>query len=1313
MAEEETPTSARWAYLCSFLILWVLLSPFVSSESESGQQILPKNCQDSWVAGDSDNISTSEGTITATVERVSSNSAIFVEDGQIVSSTTINDIASTWESIIFPTNTNYFGEVPDVDLNCQVEIVIHSIDGSGGDNGGFEEGLSSLREVIFLDVDDLAARNQILSHELEHLIHFSKDQFEYLWIDEGAAEMAEFVNFGSNINLENNVNSWSDNSSKSLRWWNDRSSDYGSSFLFLSYLNEKLGGAPSIRELVSDITTGGSGIENLAKSPGPGSTPIGETMSEIFANFSAAVTLDSQQGAFGFENIDLEEECSSGGFCRVSPADENSRWEDAWQSSGHTVEGWGLRTFKFTGGNGDPLSMLVQPDRFGFEGAILAKEAQSGTWTIKDLRIDPVDGKATGLVHGFGNTTSEVWLMVWYNSLVDDCDFNFANCGVLSGSYPTGSFSVSASLVSSPAELSIDYSQNFDRDGDSLPDSVEVGGTVSSSAYFETLTLEFSAFTNNTDFDSIEFTVSAGNSDPGISVVWFTPQFSGQWGFRVRALDQTGHLQDLAQTLPSEIFNMKPTGSGSISAIETQTWVPNYLFGGGYDSWGFGAQNGSYGHNDTPNSYIWDLGDGNSSSLKNPVHPFTKKGNYLISLIVKDQGGFYSEPITWNISVNDTTPPIPEISIDGVIIDGSLEVYTGQRIQFSAFGTLDNVPVGQMFFSWDWGDGSSESGTGLFEVGHSWADGSSEGTIYPTRLTVSDGTYTEELSLKVKVLNRAPRQIYFDGLQAYAITPLRLPEIFLDDDGIIVEHRWTFDEGVNIGGGVISISSDFSETESFIDRPVVSWREPGLKIATIEVTDDDGNTTLSELEILVLNQRPVALFERPDDGEIGEPYIFTSSSFDPDGDSSSLSHIWTFSDRTDPIENTTSVSRTFSSPGLYSVSLTVVDDRGLESAPKTYLLSIANPSPVPVMKFSCPSDGYSILKVIPSPDRTPIWKVPQISTGGAFVAPGDMIRFDGTGSFDADPEFDGKASTEMGDPDWNGITRWIWDFGDATPSKRGPVAWPSYERAGEYTVRLTVIDGFGDGDSNMTEMRVIVSEAPQIITKNPIQTEYVIVGELVNLSGEATDSEIEKGIEAWIDNDAFFDSDGDGLTDNDRDELLTGPLVFNWDLNVFYDEDCKTLQGCDGDSRNDWLVPNQSWISPGEIRISMTVCDGVNVCSSEDYVITVLSLQDTTPPKSLSDLSMEDLIPGRESAGLLSLLGIVAILGWMIMRERDEDELDAIDMQKKYDVDEIEAEGGLPGMDQHSPPPQPKYLTADQRTNKDSGYVRPIRTRRK
>ena len=65
------------------------------------------------------------------------------------------------------------------------------------------------------------------------------------------------------------------------------------------------------------------------------------------------------------------------------------------------------------------------------------------------------------------------------------------------------------------------------------------------------------------------------------------------------------------------------------------------------------------------------------------------------------------------------------------------------------------------------------------------------------------------------------------------------------------------------------------------------------------------------------------------------------------------------------------------------------------------------------------------------------------------------------------------------------------------------------------------------------------------------------------------------------------------------------------------------------------------------------------------------------------------------------------------MRQRDEDEIDARDMVEKYGIDEVEAEGGLPGMDQHSPPPQPKYLSPEERTNKESGYVRPIRTGRR
>ena len=1314
-SDSEVPIFSATTYLKK---QWIedgypgLILPFSPSYQNSRHSA--RSCEDAWAVDDTDNITTTDGVISATVERISANAAIFVEDGKVISSTTLNDISSTWESIIYPTNTNYFGGSPDVDNNCQIEIIIYSIDGLGGVGGYFQPGISSLRESLFVDIDDLSGRNSILSYELEHLIHNAWDPFEYIWIDEGAAGMATYLCFGIDSELTDDSNAWSVNSSISLRWWNDRDSDHGASFLFMLYLADKLGGAPSIRSLVADTSVGGVGIENLARNPGTGSTLIGETMSEIFANFSAAVTLDSSQEPFGFSNLELVDDCSSGGICKARDSESNSQWTEAWQSQGHSVEGWGLRSFKFTQGTGDPLTLMVQPDRFGFKGAILVREAGTGTWTMGKMRVEGSTGIGTGLVHSFGNTTSEVWLLVWYDSLIDDCDFDFANCGILpGGTYPSGSLTVNAGLITEPAEAYIDSIQTFDRDGDSLDDSMEIGIDVVSSAYFETLEVEFEAFTNNTMTDSIEFSVSTGNNEPVSRAIWFTPHMSGDWSFSIKIRDITGELQDEAFSLPVQIYNMKPVGSVSLSTNATQTWLPTYIFGGGYDSWGFGLQNGTFSHNETPTSYIWDLGDGNVSSLKNPIHSYTEEGEFFITLVVMDQGGYYSETQTWNISVNDFSTPVPVISIDGVVIAGELTIQTNQRIQFSAFGTSDNVPIERLTFSWDWGDGVVDSGVGLYGLGHSWVDGSSDGTAYSLSLEVSDGIHTSEQIILIHVLNRVPRQIHESQLQTHALTPLPMPNVFIDDDGIIVEYRWIFEGGVNLDGEGMSMSSDFLETTSFVANPVVGWREPGLKNVTLEVKDDDGNSSIANLQVLVMNQRPVAIFNRPLDGEVGAAYVFESESFDPDGDSSSLEHVWTISDMAETIENTSSISRSFLMPGQYSVSLVVIDERGLESAPKTFLFSIENPLPVPIISFSCPSLNGEILEDVPDEESMIIWQIPHTEDGGAFLAPGDVIRFDGSESHDADPRFSGMSSPDQSDPGWNGIVSWIWDFGDASPAMTGPLVWHEYERPGEYVVRLTVVDGFAGGESNTTELTVFVSDAPDILTVNPTSSEYVIVGDIVVLVGNATDSDLHDGPMAWLDVDALFDSDGDGNPKNDKDSELTGLLLYKWDLDVFTDDSCLTIDGCDGNPRNDWIDSNQTWRIPGEVRISMTVCDGVGVCSSKDYVITVLSIQDTTPPKTLSDLTWTDFVPDRGSAGLLSLITLVAILGWLIMRQKDEEEIDAIDMVEKYGVEEVKAEGGLPGMDQHSPPPQPTYLTSEERTNVESGYVRPIRTRRR
>ena len=138
----------------------------------------------------------------------------------------------------------------------------------------------------------------------------------------------------------------------------------------------------------------------------------------------------------------------------------------------------------------------------------------------------------------------------------------------------------------------------------------------SSSAYYETIEVGIEALSNNTVVDSSTFSVFASEGEPATRSLWFTPESSGEVSFVVRIDDITGEEQDVALSLPMYVSNMKPFASGSISTNLTETWLPTYIFGGGFDPWGFGLSNGSFNQNGTPASYIWDLGDGNISSLK-------------------------------------------------------------------------------------------------------------------------------------------------------------------------------------------------------------------------------------------------------------------------------------------------------------------------------------------------------------------------------------------------------------------------------------------------------------------------------------------------------------------------------------------------------------------------------------------------------------------------------------------------------------------------------------------------------------------------
>ena len=1292
-----------------------LFLPF--EQPASSAKSTARACENAWTTGQTGTVQTTGGQIQVSAMHVTTNSAILIENGQSVSSTTLNNIGSTWETTIYPTNSNYFGNAPDVDNNCQIEIVIYAIDGGSNIGGYFMPSMSSTREVIYVDIDDLSWRNTILAHEFEHLLHNARDPFEFIWIDEGNADMAAFLCFGASNAVIGHANAWTQNASASVRWWNQRLGDYGAGFMFMLFLADNLGGGSAIRQLVTDTLTGGSGIEDLAQTLGPSGTPIGTTMTDIFANFTASITLDhATQAEFGLNNIDMYETCGGNQFCRLQLSGSNLNWGSMWQSGPQDIEGWGVHAFRFKDGTGAPLNIMIQPTELGFAATTLTRNAAAGTWSMDRLRFDPMTGIGTALIPSFGNVTDDVYLIVWYESSVDDCDYTSPNCNFPGGTeYPIASFDVMAGLITQPAEIVVAPEFTTDRDENGDIDTVEATIEVTSSAFYEVLDIEVKAYENNTLHDSLEFSLEAGNSIPVNNTIWYTPPWDGDWTLHFTMRNQIGEIVDEALTLPLTLTNMEPIAEGGAAANATQTWLPLQFFGAGYDLWGLGMTNESFSHNETPVGYNWDFGDGLAGSgLKDPLRAWQNPGMYNVTLSVIDQGGAVSPSQTWEISVNDTEVPVPSIDVGSppTAITDPYTLLTSQRVQFSAARTDDNVPLNQLTFTWDFGDGTILSGQGLYDVSHEWDIGSSNGTPYNLTLYVDDGTHVANMSVTILILNRVPRQIWYEDMQTTTLTPLSLPTVFTDDDGTIVATDWWFDENVNFDGGIVTMSSPFMDNHSTDENPLVAWATPGWKNVSVYSIDDAGDVSWTILRVEVLNQRPVAIFPRPVDGTTNTVYSFMSSSFDPDGNTGNMSHNWTITGIEDPITNN-QVNHVFNEPGVYTVTLIVTDERGLESLPKSYTVHIENPLPMPVLSVSEAWLNGEVVTIPGTNFSAYTWKQSFTENGDIFVAPGTVLRFSSAGSRDMDAAFDDMENPNQGHPEWNGIVDTTWDWGDASPPSHEIDAWHVFETPGYYTVTLSVKDGFGTGDSNSTTIGIWVSSAPTIISENVLGEGYTYQGSLSSLGAIAEDVDMMSGVLAWRDDDTQVDADNDGILNNDRDVEINSKLTYWWDLDDSIDADGN------GNFNDDWVTNpissrvDAQWNETGEYVVILKVCDDTNVCTIVSYDVVVRDPD--TEEDVLGDLSWKDLLPSTDSGSLyiIILIALVLTLGWLVMREPEEIEVEAEQAASTYDVAEVHTEGGILGMDQHAPPPKPSHLTKDDRRSKNSGYVRPVTSRRR
>ena len=122
--------------------------------------------------------------------------------------------------------------------------------------------------------------------------------------------------------------------------------------------------------------------------------------------------------------------------------------------------------------------------------------------------------------------------------------------------------------------------------------------------------------------------------------------------------------------------------------------------------------------------------------------------------------------------------------------------------------------------------------------------------------------------------------------------------------------------------------------------------------------------------------------------------------------------------------------------GSFTVSLTVIDDRVWHLQQR--LTRLISPTPVPDLDFSCPGLNGTVLSGIPQNQDGVVWMVLRQQMVMLSFLQGDPIRFDGSSSYDADPEFVGRTSTDQQSSEWNGIVSWIWDFEMPVPRNMGP-----------------------------------------------------------------------------------------------------------------------------------------------------------------------------------------------------------------------------------------------------------------------------------
>ncbi len=264
-----------------------------------------------------------------------------------------------------------------------------------------------------------------------------------------------------------------------------------------------------------------------------------------------------------------------------------------------------------------------------------------------------------------------------------------------------------------------------------------------------------------------------------------------------------------------------------------------------------------------PDSWLWDFGDGNTSTIQNPVHNYATFGDYTISLTVTNTDG--SDTATDEVNISIPVASFNNGNPFGYFGCGPLDV------GFTDESVLNNSTASSWF--WDFGDG----GTSTEQSPNYTYD---QPGVYTVSMTVTDANGCFDTKTSASFVQVIGPNVSFTSNPVSGDVPL---DIDFTDATIfgapIISWTWDFDDG----------------NTSNLQNPSHTYNSAGAFSPSLTVTDIDGcsrteiNGSTSGLITAIDDQTitfndpldqiyaPGASFNAPATSDSGLPVTITSN----------------------------------------------------------------------------------------------------------------------------------------------------------------------------------------------------------------------------------------------------------------------------------------------------------------------------------------------------------------------------------------------------------------------------------------------------